>query len=239
MEKTIITYRGRKMFTLGHDGTFIFQFFQFLFGCGWLSAGIVFSFEEFSFMTILGYVFGLSFMLIAGYAMYENRKEVYDQRQRKNDLQKIKALLSIKKSDYKATQNEKHILVQDGKEDIYIIDAYAWQLLNEILLFTKSFKKSQVELIKLIYDGIGIDHYYFELDNNLIKDKFLREQKVITIKPTPFAPINTILIVKANMGPSPVSTENNYLCQMVDNNRRVMVPEDEITDYANWCNNNF
>ena len=57
MEQTKVTYRGRELFTLGHFGTFLFEIFMFLFGCGWLSIGIGFSLmEDFDFMIILGYV---------------------------------------------------------------------------------------------------------------------------------------------------------------------------------------
>ena len=194
----------------------------------------IFSFiEDFSFISILGYIFGLAIILIAGHAMYENRKEVFENRRINNDLKKIHSLLSVKKEEYRANKKEEHILRQKGRERSYLIDAYAWKLMNEILLFTTSFQNSQVELIKLIYDGLGLDHYYFELDNKLIKDKFLRNQKVITIKPIPLVPVNTILQVETKMEESSFSNISYYICRIVENNKRVMIPDDTITDYIN------
>lgn len=237
MEKTIITYRGRKLFTLGHTGTFVNYIFIFIFGCGWLSLGIFGSINRDLIMAIIGCILGVGIMLASSWAMYVNRKEVIDNKLFTKEKEKIDAILATKKSQYSKSNKEHYLLKQNSEEKRYLIDTYVWVLLNEILLFSKYFQNRQIELVRIIYDGLSIDSYYFDLDNNLVTDKFLRDQKVITIKPTPFVPINTILIVKSNMGQSPISTENNYLCQMVDNNRRVMVPEDTITDYVNWNNN--
>lgn len=173
MESTTITYRGRKLFTVGHFGTFIIQILIFLFGCGWLSIGIAAAVDGWGIgYTIMGLAVGLGIMATAFYAMYENRKEAKVEKEYKREVKKLSPLLSKKRLKYQNLGKGQHVLKQDNVEKEYIVDNYAWEVLNDLLLYSDRFRNSQVELIEIIYDGLGIGREIFEYDNiNIIESE--------------------------------------------------------------------
>ena len=246
MEKTIITYRGKPMFVLGHIGTFIMYVLWLAFGGGWLSLGIVFSIDgEKGIFPTICYIFGVVFITIACCAMYSNIKEFVDKKRKAKELKGIKALLSIKKSSYATipytSNKEHHLLIQNREKKDFVVNNYVWSVFSEILLFSKYFRGKQVDLVKIIYDGLGIDSYYFELDNHLIKDKFIRGQEVITITPDRYnmCPLYTRLTVKLKNEPFFLSpdAESAYSCVIYNTNISVIVAESEIMDYEEWSKN--
>lgn len=249
MERTNVTYRGKTLFTLGHTGTFITYIFIFLLGCGWLWIGIDSIIEGWGTLyAIMGCVFGLGSMTIAFIAMYENRKEVIDAKKLQEEKKRINVLLERRKDQYQKYLKENHVLKQYSEEKEYIVDKYAWDLLNDILIFSKCYTDKQLDLIRLIYDGIGLDSYYFDFDNHLINDKFYREQIVITTKTTKMVPANTILIVKSKER-TPSFLQNlsdkyqieqpiQYFCTIKDTGKFALIDETDIMDYNEWLENN-
>lgn len=238
MEKTIITYRGRKLFTLGHTGTFINYIFWFIFGCAWLAIG-VYSFiqDGLTLISALGYILGTGIIVTAIWAMYVNRKEVIDNKRLAKERLKIDELISYHKSRHQISQKECHTIIQDSKEQNYLIDRRVWEIFSEVLMTTQSYTNKQLDLIKYIYDGMGIDKYFFELDNNLLKDKFFRGQKVIAIKKTAFYPMHVKLTIQRKMEKPSFNPNGKdfYICITCDtSSKRVVVAEDEIMDYDMW-----
>jgi len=187
-------------------------------------------------------------MTIAFIAMYENRKEVIDAKKLQEEKKRINVLLERRKDQYQKYLKENHVLKQYSEEKEYIVDKYAWDLLNDILIFSKCYTDKQLDLIRLIYDGIGLDSYYFDFDNHLINDKFYREQIVITTKTTKMVPANTILIVKSKER-TPSFLQNlsdkyqieqpiQYFCTIKDTGKFALIDETDIMDYNEWLENN-
>jgi NADH:ubiquinone oxidoreductase subunit 6 (subunit J) len=236
MERTIITYRGRKLFTLGHTGTFVNYILIFLFGCGWLGFAVYSSLNEdmVGVVSILGYCLGMVIIITSLWAMCVNRKEVWDNKQKAKEIEILKSILYAAKSQPVKSSKENHLLKQDSVENIYIINSTVWEILMEILISSKYFQNKQIELVKLIYDGLGIDSYYFELDNKLVTDKFFRGQEVITIKDSYMIRAHTVLIVlKKEYRPSFLTnTEDHYLCEVKFTGKHILIGENDIINYT-------
>lgn len=233
MEQTKVTYRGRELFTLGHFGTFINYILIFLFGIGWLSAGVVLivnSKDGSLIFPIVACVVGLGIMFIAYIAMYDNRKEVIENRKFDKDIKLISEKLEEIKSAYKDNGKSVHRIVDNSKEGEVIVDNFVWNVFEKLLPATNSFSNSQLTLLTKIYDGLELDSYDFLLDNGLIKDKFIRKQVVAAVKDIQEAKAGTRMIVKMKLDPPSFAPHlgNSYLCEIIGTNSRVLVSENEI-----------
>ena len=237
MAQTVISYRGKRTVTLGQFGTLMIYIFMFIFGCGWLSIGVLFCYEG-NFIAIFPFLVGFIIVFISGWTIYDNQKDIIEDRRYKKAMKKIDDLLIIKKTQYKPSTIGVHPLLDGSKTDDYLMDEYAWNTLQEILLVTKYYERDQITLARIVYDGLGIDSYYFDLYNNFITDKFIRGQKVVLIDDEEDIPVNSILTIRYKSKVPTVSGYEleEYSCYQEDTDKYIFVYSSQIMDYEEWKN---
>lgn len=236
MERTKITYRGRVVAELGHTGTFFLYILYLLFGCGWFGLGIDFISDGVSAMSLIAIILGLIFISASLYGIYDNRKEVFDKKKVEKESKRIESFLLNKKNAQRPQEVlSTRTINQHGKEIDIIVDDYIWNTMKEIECFSLMWRNTELDLILKIFEGLNIDSYDFELKNNLINDRYIRGQKVITIKGNYFVPANTILTIEGK-GFDLMPGNKEYFCRC--NERRVVVNESDIIDYKEWLTRN-